>query len=236
MILCELKDLKICYGKVEAVKGVSLNVGESEIVVIIGANGAGKSTILKTVSGLKKPISGEIWYSGTRIDGLLAHHIAKLGISHVPERRRLFPRLNVMNNLRLGAYLQKDKKRIRRNMEEVFRYFPVLAKRKTQRAGTLSGGEQQMLTIGRALMSNPKLLLLDEPSLGLAPVIVKNMAEIIQRIHSRGIPIILVEQNAQLALSMADRGYVLETGKISLEGSSEELLCNERVVKAYLGG
>jgi len=154
----------------------------------------------------------------------------------VPERRRLFPRLNVMNNLRLGAYLQKDKNQTKRNMEEVFRYFPVLAKRKTQYAGTLSGGEQQMLTIGRALMSKPKLLLLDEPSLGLAPVIVKEMAPIIKRIHGRGIPIILVEQNAQLALRLADRGYVLETGKISLEGSSEELLSNERVIKAYLGG
>jgi branched-chain amino acid transport system ATP-binding protein len=236
MILCELKDLKICYGKVEAVKGVSLNVSESEIVVIIGANGAGKSTILRTVSGLKRPISGEIWYSGIRIDGLMAHRIAKLGISHVPERRRLFPQLNVMNNLRLGAYLQTDKRRIRRNTEEVFRYFPVLAKRKTQRAGTLSGGEQQMLTIGRALMSNPKLLLLDEPSLGLAPVIVKDMATIIKRIHKKGIPIILVEQNAQLALRLANRGYVLETGKVTLEGNSEELLNNERVIKAYLGG
>lgn len=236
MILFELKDLKICYGKAEAVKGVSLHIGESEIVVIIGANGAGKSTILRTVSGLKRPISGEIWYTGSRIDGLRAHHIAKLGISHVPERRRLFPRLNVMNNLRLGAYLQKDKNQIRRNMEEIFRYFPVLAKRKTQYAGTLSGGEQQMLTIGRALMSDPKLLLLDEPSLGLAPVIVKEMAAIIKRIHGRGIPIILVEQNAQLALRLADRGYVLETGKISLEGSSEELLSNERIIKAYLGG
>jgi branched-chain amino acid transport system ATP-binding protein len=236
MILCELKDLKICYGKAEAVKGVCLNVAENEIVVIIGANGAGKSSILRTVSGLKRPVSGEIWYSGTRIDGLQAHHIAKLGISHVPERRRLFPRLNVMNNLRLGAYLQKDKNRTRRNMEEVFRYFPVLAKRKTQYAGTLSGGEQQMLTIGRALMSNPRLLLLDEPSLGLAPVIVKEMAVIIKRIHERGIPIILVEQNAELALRLADRGYVLETGKIRLEGSSEELLRSELVIKAYLGG
>ena len=236
MILCELKDLKISYGKAEAVKGVCLNVAENEIVVIIGANGAGKSSILRTVSGLKRPVSGEIWYSGTRIDGLQAHHIAKLGVSHVPERRRLFPRLNVMNNLRLGAYLQKDKNRTRKNMEEVFRYFPVLAKRKTQHAGTLSGGEQQMLTIGRALMSNPRLLLMDEPSLGLAPVIVKEMAAIIKRIHERGIPIILVEQNAELALRLADRGYVLETGKIRLEGSSEELLRSELVIKAYLGG
>jgi branched-chain amino acid transport system ATP-binding protein len=162
--------------------------------------------------------------------------VAKLGISHVPERRRLFPRLNVMNNLRLGAYLQKDKEGIKRNIEEIFEYFPVLLERKAQYAGTLSGGEQQMLTIGRALMSKPRLLLLDEPSLGLAPVVVKEMANIIKLIHSRGIPIILVEQNAQLALRLADRGYVLENGKVRLEGSSQELLTNELVVKAYLGG
>jgi branched-chain amino acid transport system ATP-binding protein len=236
MILCELKDLKICYGKVEAVKGVSLHVKEGEIVVIIGANGAGKSTILRTISGLKRPAFGEIWYMGQRIDGRPSHSIAKLGISHVPERRRLFPRLSVMKNLRLGAYLQRDKEEIRKTMEEVFEYFPILLRRKGQHAGTLSGGEQQMLTIARALMSNPKLLLLDEPSLGLAPVIVKEMAAIIRRIHGRGIPIILVEQNAQLALRLADRGYVLETGKISLIGSSTELLSNERVIKAYLGG
>ncbi|MBW1780514.1 MAG: ABC transporter ATP-binding protein [Deltaproteobacteria bacterium] len=236
MILCELKNVTIGYGKVEAVKGVSLNIREDEVIVVIGANGAGKSTVLRTISGLKKPISGEIWYSGKRIDGLPVHDVAKLGISHVPERRRLFPRLNVMNNLRLGAYLQKDKEGIKRNIEEIFEYFPVLLERKAQYAGTLSGGEQQMLTIGRALMSKPRLLLLDEPSLGLAPVVVKEMANIIKLIHSRGIPIILVEQNAQLALRLADRGYVLENGKVRLEGSSQELLTNELVVKAYLGG
>jgi len=236
MILCELKNVKIDYGKVAAVKGVSLNIREDEIIVVIGANGAGKSTILRTISGLKKPISGEIWYSGRRIDGLPVHDVARLGISHVPERRRLFPRLNVMNNLRLGAYLQKDKEGIKRNTEEIFEYFPILRERKAQYAWTLSGGEQQMLTIGRALMSKPRLLLLDEPSLGLAPVVVKGMARIIKLIHGRGIPVILVEQNAQLALRLADRGYVLENGRIKLEGNSEDLLNNELVVKAYLGG
>jgi len=234
--LCDLKNVTICYGKVEAVKGVSLKIRENEIIVVIGANGAGKSTVLRTISGLEKPICGEIWFAGKRIDGLPVHEVAKRGISHVPERRRLFPRLNVINNLRLGAYLQKDKEEITKDIEEIFEYFPILLKRKTQYAGTMSGGEQQMLTIARALMSKPKLLLLDEPSLGLAPMVVREMAKIIQLIHGRGIPIILVEQNAQLALRLADRGYVLENGKVRLEGSSRELLTNELVVKAYLGG
>lgn len=236
MILLDLKNLAISYGKVEAVKGVSLNISEGEIIVVIGANGAGKSTILRGITGFRKPVSGEIWYLGQRIDGLPVHHITKLGISHVPERRRLFPRLSVLNNLKLGAYLQKDKEEISRNLENCWTRLPILLERKEQMAGTLSGGEQQMLTIGRALMSKPSLLLLDEPSLGLAPMVVREIGAIVRDVNSGGIPIILVEQNAQLALRLADRGYVLETGKIVLEGSSESLLNNELVKKAYLGG
>jgi branched-chain amino acid transport system ATP-binding protein len=235
MILLELKDVKVMYGKVEAVKGASLDIDEREIVVVIGANGAGKSTILRTISGLNIPVSGEIWYGGHRIDGLPVYHITKLGISHVPEGRRLFPRLNVLDNLALGAYLQKDKKEMSRNMEEVFIHLPVLKERKKQLAGTLSGGEQQMLSIGRALMSRPRLLLLDEPSLGLAPLVVREIARIIRDINGRGVAIVLVEQNAHMALRLANRGYVLETGKITLQGPAQELLRNDHVKKAYLG-
>jgi branched-chain amino acid transport system ATP-binding protein len=236
MILLDVKNVEVSYGKVEAVKGVSFNISEEEIVVVIGANGAGKSTILRAISGLNKPVSGEIWYSGQRIDGLPVHHVTKLGISHVPERRRLFPRLSVLNNLKLGAYLQKNKDNVRKNLENCWKLLPILLERKEQMAGTLSGGEQQMLTIGRALMSEPSLLLLDEPSLGLAPLVVKKIGLIIRDVNGAGIPIVLVEQNAQLALRLANRGYVLETGKIVLEGSSESLLNNELVKEAYLGG
>jgi len=234
--LLDFKDVKVMYGKVEAVKGASLNIDEKEIVVVIGANGAGKSTILRTISGLNVPVSGEIWYGGRRIDGFLVHQITKLGISHVPEGRRLFPRLNVLDNLELGAYLQRDKKEISSNLEEVFIHLPVLKERKKQLAGTLSGGEQQMLSIGRALMSRPKLLLLDEPSLGLAPLVVKEIARIIRDINGRGVAIVLVEQNAHMALRLANRGYVLETGKIALHGPAQELLHDEHVKRAYLGG
>jgi branched-chain amino acid transport system ATP-binding protein len=236
MILLDLQNVKICYGKLEAVKGVSLDVREGEIVVVIGANGAGKSTILRALSGLNRIVSGEIRYFNQRIDGLPAHQITKLGISHVPEGRRLFPRLSVLDNLKLGAYLQTDRKQINQNLREIFAHLPVLSNRREQQAGTLSGGEQQMLTIGRALMSNPKLLLLDEPSLGLAPLIVREIARIIREINGRGVAIVLVEQNAHMALRLANRGYVLETGKIALHGPSEDLLNNEHVKKAYLGG
>jgi len=235
MILLELKDVKVMYGKVEAVKGASLDIAEKEIVVVIGANGAGKSTILRTISGLNVPVSGEIWYSGQRIDGLPVHQITKMGISHVPEGRRLFPRLNVLSNLELGAYLQKDKMEINQSMEEVFTHLTILKERRRQLAGTLSGGEQQMLSIGRALMSRPRLLLLDEPSLGLAPLVVREIARIIKNINGRGVAIVLVEQNAHMALRLANRGYVLETGKIALQGSAQELLHEEHVKKAYLG-
>jgi branched-chain amino acid transport system ATP-binding protein len=236
MILLDLKDVRVLYGKVEAVKGASLDIAEKEIVVVIGANGAGKTTILRAISGLSTPSTGEIWYEGRRIDGLLPHQIAKLRISHVPEGRRLFPRLNVLDNLELGAYLQKDKREISRVIEEIFVHLPLLQERKKQLAGTLSGGEQQMLSIGRALMSRPKLLLLDEPSLGLAPLVVREIARIIREINGRGVTIVLVEQNAHMALRLANRGYVLETGKIALHGPSEDLLHNEHVKKAYLGG
>lgn len=236
MILLDFKNVKVMYGKVEAVKGASLDIAEREIVVVIGANGAGKSTILRAISGLNVPVSGEIWYTGHRIDGLPAHQITKLGISHVPEGRRLFPRLNVLNNLELGAYLQKDKKEISRNMEEIFVHLPILRERRRQLAGTLSGGEQQMLSIGRAIMFRPRLLLLDEPSLGLAPLVVKEIARIIREINGRGVAIVLVEQNAHMALRLANRGYVLETGRIALHGPAQELLYNEHVKKAYLGG
>ena len=236
MTLLDLKKVKINYGKVEAVKGVSLVVDDREIVVIIGANGAGKSTILRSISGLKSPVSGEIWFSGHRIDGLPVDAVTKMGISHAPEGRRLFPRLSVLKNLRLGAYLQKDKNEIHRRLKKVFAQLPALESRKSQLAGTLSGGEQQMLTIGRALMSKPKLFLLDEPSLGLAPLMVREIAKIIADIHDQGVTMVLVEQNAQVALKLADRGYVLETGKVVLEGASKELLENELVKKAYLGG
>jgi len=236
MTLLDVKDLRVTYGKVEALKGISLQVNAGEIAVVIGANGAGKSTILRTISGLKYPTSGEIRYLDQPIHGLPVHTVTRLGISHVPERRRLFPRLGVLDNLKLGAYLQKDKMQISRNLEEVFDRLPVLATRKRQLAGTLSGGEQQMLTIGRALMSNPQLLLLDEPSLGLAPMVIQEIGRIIRDIHKRKVPMILVEQNAQLALRLADRGYVLETGRIILEGRSDDLINNELVKKAYLGG
>lgn len=236
MILLDFQAVKVLYGKVEAVKGASLSIDEKEIVVVIGANGAGKSTILRAISGLSAPASGEIWFAGRRIDGLPAHQITQLGISHVPEGRRLFPRLNVLDNLELGAYLQKDKKEIARNREEVFAHLPVLRERGKQIAGTLSGGQQQMVSIGRALMSKPKLLLLDEPSLGLAPLIVKEIARIVKDINGRGVAIVLVEQNAHMALRLANRGYVLETGKIALQGQASELLRNEHVRRAYLGG
>ena len=236
MTLLDVINVKVTYGKVEAVKGISLHVNAGEIVMVIGANWAGKSTILRTISGLNIPVSGEIRYLDQPINGLPVHTVTGLGITHVPERRRLFPHLSVLDNLKLGAYLQKDKAEISRNLDEILVRLPVLATRKHQLAGTLSGGEQQMLTIGRALMSKPQLLLLDEPSLGLAPMVVKEVGRIITDIHVQEVPMLLVEQNAQLALRLADRGYVLETGKIVLEGKSNDLIDNELVKKAYLGG
>lgn len=235
-MLLDLRNIKISYGKALAVKGVSLHLNEGEIVVVIGANGAGKSTIMRAVSGLKQPQSGEIWYSGRRIDALPSHVIAKLGIRQVPERRRLFPRLSVFDNLKIGAYLEADKEKVQKTFDELMRKLPILSVRRRQMAGTLSGGEQQMVTIARALMLRPKVLLLDEPSLGLAPLIVREIGRIVREIHTDGVPILLVEQNAKLALGLASRGYVLETGKIALEGRAKELLNDEGVKRAYLGG
>ncbi len=234
--MLSLKDVRVHYGKVEVIKGISLEVGEGEIIALIGANGAGKTTTLRAISGLKTPTQGEIWFGGKRIDGLPPHAIVGLGIGHIPEGRRLFPHMTVLENLKVGGYLRPAKDWIRKDLEEIFQRFPILKARQRQKAGTLSGGEQQMLTIARALMARPRLLLLDEPSLGLAPRMLATIATIIQDINGRGVSIVLVEQNARLALKIAHRAYVLETGKIALEGTSHFLLADEHVKKAYLGG
>lgn len=234
-MLLEIMDLTVRYGGAECLKEVSLTVEEGEIATIIGSNGAGKTTTLKTISGLKRPVAGEIRFQGKRIDETPPQDIVKMGIGHVPQGRDLFPYMPVQENINLGAYLQKDKNRIKQDLEEIFQTFPVLKSRKKQQAGTLSGGEQQMLAIARALMGNPTLLLLDEPSIGLAPIVVREIGRIAKEINQRGTSILLVEQNARLALKLAQRGYVLETGRLVLEGKCEELLDDERVKKAYLG-
>jgi branched-chain amino acid transport system ATP-binding protein len=228
-------NLKTCYGKIEALKGISLTVNEGEIVTLIGANGAGKSTTLKTLSGQLVPTAGSIEFEGVKIAGLPAHKVTQKGIIQVPEGRRIFSRMTVLENLDMGAYLRSDKEGIKADLEHVFELFPRLRERLAQKGGTLSGGEQQMLAMGRALMANPRLLMLDEPSMGLAPVVVETIFEIIEKLNQDGITILLVEQNANLALSIADRGYVLETGQMKLTGTGEELLANEDVRKAYLG-
>jgi len=235
--MLEIKNLQVSYGAINALHGVSLSVPNGKIVTLIGANGAGKTTTLKTISGLLKPKSGEISYEGKNIAGLPPHQILTRGISHVPEGRMIFANLTVLENLQLGAYLQTDKQIVRRELEHVFSLFLRLSERQKQIAGTLSGGEQQMLAIGRALMSKPKLLLLDEPSLGLAPLLVKTIFEKIVEInHEQGITILLVEQNANLALGISHFGYVLETGKIILQGDSAALRQNPQIKSAYLGG
>ena len=235
-MLLEVSDLRVHYDKVEAVKGVSLGVDEGSISTLIGANGAGKTTILKAISGLLKPSAGEIRFAGQRIDNRPAHKIVGMGIAHVPEGRRLFGLMTVKHNLRLGAYLQQDKHEREQSFEQVYRHFPVLKERQNQLAKTLSGGQQQMVAMGRALMARPKVLLMDEPSLGLAPVMVAEIAKIIEGLKEAGLSVILVEQNASLALKLADKGYVLETGTIALEGPSQDLVGNAYVKKAYLGG
>ena len=235
-MLLELKDIEVHYNKVAALKGVNIDVPEGGIVTIIGANGAGKSTTLRTISGLEQPSRGEIWFNGERIDRLPADKIVARGIAHVPEGRRIFPDLTVEENLRTGAFLRKDKRAIETDLEEVFVHFPRLRERRTQWARTLSGGEQQMVAIGRALMSRPKLLLLDEPSMGLAPVMVQEIARIVLEIAETGVPVVLVEQNAELALSLARFAYVLETGTVALEGPAAELHQHDHVRRAYLGG
>lgn len=235
-MLLQVEHITVKYGKAIAVEEISLEVPEGKVVTIIGANGAGKSTILKALSGLTHLASGEIHFAGQRIDGLKPYEIVKLGLAHVPEGRKLFPFLPVMSNLKLGASLRKDREGIKKDLDEVFGHFPRLRERRNQNAGTLSGGEQQMLAIARGLMANPKLLLMDEPSLGLAPIMVAQMVPVIKNINKKGVSVLLVEQNIPLALSVADRGYALQVGKVVLEGDIEEFKANGIVKRAYLGG
>jgi branched-chain amino acid transport system ATP-binding protein len=233
-VLLDVKDIHVFYGNIEAVKGMSFHVDRGEIVCLIGANGAGKTTTLRTVSGLLRPAEGAIFYDDQRVDLLPAHEIVGLGVAQSPEGRRIFPRMSVRENLDMGAFTRKDAEQ-RQDMERILELFPILKERARQAAGTLSGGEQQMLAIGRALMTKPKLLLLDEPSMGLAPIVVQRIFQTIREISEQGVTILLVEQNAAQALNLANRGYVIETGKIVLEDEARALLANERVRKAYLG-
>jgi branched-chain amino acid transport system ATP-binding protein len=235
-MLLEVKDLKVRYGTVEAVKGVSLMVEEGSIVTLIGANGAGKSTILKTLSGLIRPCAGEIRLQGKKVDTWKPAKIVKAGMAQVPEGGRVFAKLTVEENLRAGAYLRRDREKLAKDYERVFKLFPILLQRLKQKAGTMSGGERQMLAFGRALMNGPKLLLLDEPSLGLAPILVDEIFKVILAIREEGVTILLVEQNAKKALELADKGYVFETGNIVVEGASEKLMDSAEVKQAYLGG
>ncbi len=234
--MLKIDNIDVYYGAIHALKGISLEVNEGEIVTLIGANGAGKSTTLRTISGLLKPKAGSITFLGQNIAGVRAHEIVKKGISQVPEGRRVFAEMTVMENLDLGAFVRKDKAGIQQDLKHVFELFPRLEERKNQSAGTLSGGEQQMLAMGRALMSRPKLLLLDEPSMGLAPLLIKEIFNIIVDINKSGTTVLLVEQNANMALSIAYRAYVLETGRITLSGKAQDLAASEDVRKAYLGG
>jgi branched-chain amino acid transport system ATP-binding protein len=234
--MLKIEEINVFYGNIHALKGVSLDINEGEIVTLIGANGAGKSTLLKTISGLLKPKNGNILFEGQSISGKVAQAIVKQGLSHVPEGRRVFANMSVEENLELGAYLRNDKQGIKEDFEKVYNLFPRLLERRKQLSGTLSGGEQQMLAMGRALMARPKLLLLDEPSMGLAPLLVKTIFSIIEEINKSGTTILLVEQNANMALSIADRAYVIETGKIVLSGSSDELNQSDQIRMAYLGG
>ena len=231
-----VEDINVYYGAIHAIKGISLDVPDGEIVALIGSNGAGKSTTLRTISGLMKPKTGKILYEGHDIAGVPAHKIVGMGLCQGPEGRHVVANMTVMENLELGAYLRKDKDGIAKDMDDVFKKFPRLLERKDQLSGTLSGGEQQMLAMGRALMSRPKLLLLDEPSMGLAPLLVKEIFNIIKEINESGTTVLLVEQNANMALSIADKAYVLETGRITLSGTAKELASSEAVRKAYLGG
>ncbi|KXH79328.1 ABC transporter ATP-binding protein [Sporosarcina sp. HYO08] len=234
--MLKVENLNVYYGSIHALKGVSLEVNEGEIVTLIGANGAGKSTLLKTLSGLLKPKDGSITYLNAPIAGKPAQSIVKAGVSHVPEGRRVFAEMSVEENIELGAFLRKDKDGIKSDHQKVYDIFPRLYERRKQSAGTLSGGEQQMLAMGRAIMAKPKLLLLDEPSMGLAPLMVKTIFEVVRDINKEGTTILLVEQNANMALSVAERAYVIETGKVILSGTVEELQKSEEIKKAYLGG
>jgi len=233
--MLEVKDLRVRYGTVEAVKGLSFQVSTGAIVSLIGANGAGKTTSLRALTGLVKPSGGEVRFENALLNGLAPHDIVRLGIALVPEGRRLFPKMTVIENLRMGAYLQTRKADVATTLEMIYQHFPILRERGRQRAGSLSGGEQQMLAIARALMNRPKLLLLDEPSMGLSPIMTAEIGKIIRQINALNVSIILVEQNAMLALTLAQYGYVLETGTLMLQGKAEELLRDEGVKKAYLG-
>ncbi|CAM5653774.1 ABC transporter ATP-binding protein [Streptomyces spiroverticillatus] len=233
--LLEVEDLRVAYGKIEAVKGISFTVEEGQVVTLIGTNGAGKTTTLRTLSGLLKPSGGSIRFNGKPLDGIPAHKIVALGLAHSPEGRHIFPRLTITENLQLGAFLRSDKEGIAKDIQRAYDLFPILGERRKQAAGTLSGGEQQMLAMGRALMSQPKLLMLDEPSMGLSPIMMQKIMETIVELRAGGTTILLVEQNAQAALSLADQGHVMEIGKIVLSGTGQHLLHDESVRKAYLG-
>ena len=235
MAMLEIKDLEVYYGMIQAIKGISFEVNEGEVIALIGANGAGKTTILHTISGLIAPKKGSITFEGQEITKIPAHKIVENGLAQVPEGRRVFPSLSVLQNLKLGAYTRKDKKEIDDTLKMIYERFPRLEERKNQPAGTLSGGEQQMLAMGRALMSKPRIILMDEPSMGLSPIFVNEIFDIIKQVSASGTTVLLVEQNAKKALSIADRGYVLETGKIVKEGKASDLLNDEALKKAYLG-
>lgn len=235
MAMLEIRDLQVYYGMIQAIKGISLDVNQGEVIALIGANGAGKTTTLHTITGLLKPKSGSILFEGVDITKIAPHKIVSMGMAHVPEGRRVFSELSVLQNLRLGAYTRKDKDEIEESLAGVYKRFPRLEERKNQIAGTLSGGEQQMLAMGRALMSKPKIILMDEPSMGLSPIFVNEIFQIIQDVSADGVTVLLVEQNAKKALSIADRAYVLETGTISLEGDAQKLLNDDSIKKAYLG-
>lgn len=235
MAMLEVKDLQVYYGMIQAIKGVSFHVEEGEVIALIGANGAGKTTILHTVSGLLTPKAGSVVFEGQDLTKTQGHKIVSMGMAHVPEGRRVFAQLSVLQNLKMGAFTRKDKEEISNTLKMVFERFPRLEERQNQLAGTLSGGEQQMLAMGRALMSHPKIILMDEPSMGLSPIFVNEIFDIIQEVSKGGTTVLLVEQNAKKALSIADRAYVLETGKIVMEGKADELLKDDAIKKAYLG-
>lgn len=235
MAMLEVKDLEVYYGVIQAIKGISFHVNEGEVIALIGANGAGKTTTLQTITGMLSPKAGSIQFEGVELTKTPGHKIVSMGMAHVPEGRRVFAQLSVLENLKLGAYTRKDKGEIEQTLHRVYESFPRLEERKNQLAGTLSGGEQQMLAMGRALMSKPHMILMDEPSMGLSPIFVEEIFKIIQEISEEGTTVLLVEQNAKKALSIADRAYVLETGNIVLEGGAKELMNNESIKKAYLG-
>lgn len=235
MAMLEIKDLEVYYGMIQAIKGVSFEVSEGEVIALIGANGAGKTTILHTITGLLEAKKGAVMFDGKDITKVPAHKIVSMGMAHVPEGRRVFANLTVLQNLKMGAYTRKDKTEIEETLKTIYKHFPRLEERQNQLAGTLSGGEQQMLAMGRALMSHPRIILMDEPSMGLSPIFVNEIFDIIKEVSASGTTVLLVEQNAKKALSISDRAYVLETGKIVLEGKADDLLNNDSIKKAYLG-